>query len=257
MPPPYSVLASGYDAVMAHVDYPFWAAYLRSLLRAHHPAAVSIVELGCGTGALAVALQPSGPSPGGYAYRAYDGSEAMIDMARQTARRAGRPVAFDVLAFGEPVPGPPADVVVLVYDGLNYLLDLDAVTRLFASIRDALAPGGIAIVDQSTPANSVNHADGFDDAGSTDAFDYLRTSRYDPASRLHTTDFVLTLPDGTEVSETHRQRAYTLDEVERAADCAGLVPVAAYDGFETDAADAASERVHWVFARADDRAGAP
>ena len=54
-----------------------------------------------------------------------------------------------------------------MYDGLNYLLDLDAVTALLVSVRDVLAPGGVAIIDQSTPANSENHADGFDDAGET------------------------------------------------------------------------------------------
>ena len=252
MTQPYSALAAGYDAVMAHVDYPFWAAYLQSLLREHHPEAETLVELGCGTGALAVSLQPYGPPPGGYAYRAYDGSAEMIEVARERVRQAGRPVTLGTLAFGEPVPGPPADVVVLVYDGLNYLLDLDAVTALLASIRDALAPGGVAIIDQSTPANSENHAGGFDDAGETDAFSYLRTSRYDPETRFHTTDFVLTLPDGREVTETHHQRAYTLEEVQAAAEAAGLAVVAAYDGFEDDAADETSERVHWVFARADD-----
>ncbi len=249
---PYSALAPGYDAVMAHVDYPSWAAHVQSLVREHHPEAASVVELGCGTGALAVSLQPSGPPPSGYAYRAFDGSAAMIEQARETVRRAGRPVALGVLAFGDPVPGPPADVVVLVYDGLNYVLDLGPVGELLASIRDALAPGGVAIVDQSTPANSVNHADGFDDAGETDAFSYVRTSRYDADARLHTTTFGLTLPDGSEHTETHVQRAYTLDEVADAAEVAGLAVVAAYDGLGRDPADEDSERVHWVFARASD-----
>ena len=57
---------------------------------------------------------------------------------------------------------------------------------------------------------------------------------------------------GREVTETHHQRAYTLDEVQAAAEAAGLAVVAAYDGFEEDDADETSERVHWVFARADD-----
>ncbi len=252
MPDPYSALAAGYDVVMAHVDYPMWAAAVQGIVRRHHPEAERVVELGCGTGTLAVALQPYGPPPGGYAYRAFDGSPAMVEQARETVRRAGRPVELGVLAFGEAVPGPPADVVVLVYDGLNYLLETDDVTALLASVRDALAPDGIAVIDQSTPTNSVNHAaDGFDDAGETDAFSYLRTSRYDAGARLHTTEFELTLPDGRRLRETHVQRAYTMAEVEAAAAAAGLVPVAAYDEFEDAPADETTERVHWVFARAD------
>jgi SAM-dependent methyltransferase len=248
---PYSALAAGYDAVMAHVDYPMWAAYAQGLIRTHRPGARSVVELGCGTGTFAVALQPFGPPPGGYVYRAYDGSEAMVEVARETARRAGRPIAFDALAFGDPVPGDPADVVVLLYDGLNYLLDLDAVTGLLRTIRDALAPGGIAIVDQSTPVNSETHAaGGFDDAGETDAFSYLRTSEYDAERRLHTTTFDLTLPDGRTVVERHVQRAYSREEVAGAIEAAGLVAVAAYDGFEDAPADDETERVHWVLRRA-------
>ena len=248
MTEPYSALASGYDAVMAHVDYPMWAGYVRSLIRIHHDSAQSVIELGCGTGAMAVVLQPYGPGEG-YDYRAFDGSEPMLAVARETARLGGRPVTFAQADFLEPIPGPPADVVVLVYDGLNYLLDVAEVETLLGHIHDALVPGGIAILDQSTPANSVNHADGFDDAGATDAFSYVRSSRYDADAHLHTTECQLTAPDGTVSVETHLQRAYTMIEVGHAIVAAGLTIEAAYDGLGLDPADDESERVHWVLRR--------
>lgn len=249
MADPYTALAAGYDAVMAHVDYPAWAAYLQSLLREHAPEAASVIELGCGTGALAVSLQPYGPPPEGYTYHAFDGSEAMLEVARATARQAGRPITFDQADFREPVPAPPADALVLVYDGLNYLLEPDDVALLFQNVHDALVPGGVAVIDQSTPANSLAHPDGFDDAGETDTFRYLRTSRYDAESRLHTTEFTFTYPSGARTVETHVQRAYGLDEVRALIEASPLVEVAAYDGFEQEAADEESERVHWVLRR--------
>ena len=248
MAAPYSTLAAGYDTVMAHVDYPVWAGYVRSLIRIHHDRAESVIELGCGTGAMAISLQPHGPGDG-YDYRAFDGSEAMLDVARRSAREAGRAIAFAQADFLEPVPGPPADAVVLVYDGLNYLLEFDQVGALIGHVRDALVPGGIAVLDQSTPANSVNHADGFDDAGATDAFSYVRSSRYDASARLHTTEFRLTAPDGTVAVETHRQRAYTMEEVRGVIETSGLQIEAAYDGFGLDPASDETERVHWVLRR--------
>lgn len=245
--PPYTLLAAGYDAVMEHVDYPFWAGHVQRIVRAHRPAAASVIELGCGTGTLAENLQPLGPPPAGYAYRAFDGSPAMIAAAREAA--PGSPVAFGVLDFRAPVPGPPADVVLLLYDGLNYLLDAPDVAVLLEQIAGALAPGGIAVVDQSTPANSLNHAEGFDDAGRAGAFAYERTSRYDAATGLHTTTFRLTAPGGEAQTETHVQRAYTLAEVRALVAASPLAERAAYAEFTLRRAGPATERVHWVLGR--------
>ncbi|HEX8385217.1 MAG TPA: class I SAM-dependent methyltransferase [Rubricoccaceae bacterium] len=244
--PPYSLLAAGYDAVMEHVDYPFWAEHVQRIVEAHRPGATSVVELGCGTGALAEGLQPLGPAPAGYAYRAYDGSPAMVAAARASTRS---PVTFGVLDFRDPVPGPPADVVLLLYDGLNYLLDPVDVSVLLGRVADALAPGGIAVLDQSTPANSLNHADGFDDAGLTEAFAFERTSRFDAATGLHTTTFRLTGPDGRTETETHVQRAYTLAEVRALIAASPLAERAAYADFSLRRAGPATERVHWVLGR--------
>lgn len=242
--PPYSALAAGYDAVMAHVDYPYWADYVHRLIARHAPGARSVVELGCGTGSLALALQPLGPPPDGYAYRAYDGAEAMLEVARATV---DVPVVFGRLDFREPIPGPPADAVVLLYDGLNYLTEPADVGRLLGHVAAALAPGGVAIVDSSTPANSLNHADDFDDEAVTDAFAFARTSRYDPETRLHTTTFEIVGHDGERTTETHVQRAYALDELRALAAAAGLAEVAAYDDFSVRPATDATERVHWVW----------
>jgi SAM-dependent methyltransferase len=241
---PYSLLAEGYDAVMAHVDYAAWAEYVHGLLERHHPAARDVLELGCGTGALALALQPLGDG-GGYAYRATDAAEAMLVVARRKARAAGVPVRFARADFRALPPLDPADAVLLLYDGLNYLLDEADLARLFAGVARVLRPGGVFVVDQSTPANSLNHPDGFDDAGDAGAFTYLRTSRYDPGARLHTTCFRLER-DGMAYEEVHVQRAYARAEVEPLARAAGFAVLAAYDGFSDDPAGEGAERIHWV-----------
>lgn len=248
---PYSRLATGYDAVMAHVDYPGWAAHVAHLLRRHAPEAHEIVEIGCGTGSLVLALDAISD----YRLRGYDGSPDMVEEARRKAALAGIDISFGTLGFHEPIPGPPGDAVVLVYDGLNYLLREPEVQTLFARVHDALAPGGVFIVDQSTPSNSLNHVGEFDDEGETDAFDYVRAGHYDPETQLHTTTFELYLPGGEIHHERHEQRAYSRAEMAALIAASPLDMEAAYNAFTLDPADDASERIHWVLRRPESTPG--
>ncbi len=243
---PYSRLALGYDAVMAHVDYDGWADYVYELLQRHAPEASALVEIGCGTGSLALALSRLDD----FDLRGYDGSAAMVEVAQRKAARQGAEIAFAHAVFADPIPGPLADAIVLVYDGLNYLLHERQIATLLRHVHAALRPGGVFIVDQSTPANSLNHVGEFDDEGRADAFAYTRAGSYDPETRLHTTVFDLSA-EGQSHSETHVQRAYSLEELQALFDASPLAPEAAYDAFSTEDATSASERIHWVARKPD------
>ncbi len=238
---PYSALAEGYDFVMRHVDYEGWAAYAHHLLEKHHPGARDLLELGCGTGRLAWHLQPLGP----YRYTATDGSAAMIRRARAHAPDA---IRFEVADFTDFSAAAPVDAAVLLYDGLNYLLEEETVAALFGCVARALRPGGVFLFDQSTPANSLGNADYFGDEGEKNGFAFVRRSAYDAEARLHTTTFEVTR-GGRITRERHVQRAYTPHEIRAVLDASPLQAVAAYDGFSENPALEGSERVHWIARR--------
>ncbi|BBM69969.1 class I SAM-dependent DNA methyltransferase [Rhodothermus marinus] len=249
---PYSLLARGYDQVMDYVDYEAWARYVHRLIRRFRPDAQSVLELGCGTGSLALALQPMGP----YRYRASDRSAAMLAVAREKAARAGSPVVFEQADFTDYRVAEPVDVALLLFDGLNYLLEPEGIRALFRCTWQALRPGGVFIFDQSTPMNSLEHEADFDDAGETDTFRYVRRSHYDPERRLHTTIFELEV-DGKVYRERHLERAYTLDEIQALLQAEGFHIEAAYDNFSLRPATARSERIHWVVRRPDQAEARP
>lgn len=255
---PYDALAAGYDVVMEHVDYADWADYILELFEAHNAAPASVLELGCGTGSLALDMQERGD----FRYVGTDKSPAMIRVARAKAKlhslpstRSGDAAAgdlrFAVADFTDFRTDEPFDAVLLLYDGLNYLLEENEVAALFARVAAALRPGGLFVVDQSTPANSVNNETYFADEGEAGDFAYVRRSRYDPAARLHTTEFDLTV-EGETYTEQHVQRAYTRAEIGSRAAASPLSVVAAYDGFTFEPATDASERIHWVLRRPND-----
>lgn len=241
---PYTALAAGYDFVMSHVDYEMWAEYVNELLVRHRPEAHSILELGCGTGSLAVELQMLGS----FDYLATDGSESMLREARRKAAEAFVKVDFDVAHFTDYHIDPPRDAVILLYDGLNYLLDQADIRSLLACTFEALKPGGVFIVDQSTPANSLNNEAYFESSDSQDGFSYVRRSRYEASTKLHRTVLEMSIGDRS-IREEHVQRAYEIEEMRRLIDAAGFAVAAAYDGFSTEPASEKSERVHWVLRR--------
>ncbi len=242
--PPYSVLAAGYDFVMAHVDYVHWAEYIHKLLQRHRPQAHTILELGCGTGSLATTLQPRG----GYRYLATDISAAMINVGRRKAQEDGLDIRFDRADFTQFDVDNTVDVVLLLYDGLNYLLTKEPIRSLMGCAFAALSPDGIFIVDQSTPSNSIRNEAFFEHSDRLGIFSYHRRSRYDEQSRLHRTTLDISVED-QEFREEHVQRAYGMREIEDLALEAGFQIEAAYDGFSTSPGTEESERIHWVFRR--------
>lgn len=238
---PYSVLAAGYDVVMEHVEYEAWAAYVDTLIRRFNPEAQHVLELGCGTGSMALCLQPRGS----YHYRATDRSETMVRVARRKADHMEVPVSFSVADFTDFKVQTLADIALLLYDGLNYLLQEEQVQRLFESTYKAVETGGLFIFDQSTPANSLNNGAHFEDEGTVDGFHYVRHSSYDSVTRQHTTSFSLTV-SGKTYRETHVQRAYSLEEIRSLLEKTPFVVEACYDGMTDAPATASTERAHWV-----------
>ena len=241
---PYSVIAQGYDLIMSHVDYTFWAQYTEKLLAQFHPNPHSVREVGCGTGTFAIALQ----SLGHYDYTATDLSPHMIEVARLKAADAGVDIQFGVEDFSDFSAEEPHDAIILLYDGLNYLLEEDQVASLFRCCYKALKPGGLLFFDQSTPANSINNEEYFSDEGEMDGFSYIRRSSYDRQTQLHTTTFDIEV-DGHAFLEQHIQRAYALDTVKLLLQQAELSIHMAFDGFSAQPASEASERIHWLARR--------
>jgi SAM-dependent methyltransferase len=250
--PPYTALAAGYDVVMQHVDYGLWAEHVLDLLDAFRPQTESLLELGCGTGTLALEIQEHAPEftgrAGGFRYLGTDASEAMVRVARAKGRVAGRAAGdlrFAVADFTSFAVEEPFDAALLLYDGLNYLLEPERIAALLDRVASSLQPGGLFIFDQSTPANSLNNADYFADQGEVDEFAYVRRSRYDAEARLHITEFDLTV-EGETYHEQHVQRAYTLDEIRDVVASSPFELEGCFDGFSFEVATGEAERIHWV-----------
>ena len=136
----YAVFAPFYDAVMG--DRAGEADYLRSLIERYHPAARTLLELACGTGAVLEQLQPS------YEVAGVDLSRAMLDLAR-TKVPSARLVQGDITSIEL---ADRFDAVLCVFDSINHLLDFAQWEAVFDRAREHLTPRGLFLFDMNTEA---------------------------------------------------------------------------------------------------------
>lgn len=137
----YDLLAKFYDRLMS--DASLRSKRITRCIERYSPAASSLLELGCGTGAVLYGLSAAGSLAG------MDISLNMLDVAR--ARLPG--VEFiqgDISSFDL---GRRFDVIVCTYDVLNHLPIFDRWISCFACAGKHLTEGGLFIFD----INTVGH----------------------------------------------------------------------------------------------------
>ncbi len=204
----YGRFAKIYDPLMRDVDYDEWAAYLRSFLP---DGTKQIAECACGTGEITLRL-----SRMGYEVTGIDKSEAMLEVAQEKARRAGRKIPFirqdmQALSLHHPV-----DAVIAACDGVNYLNSLKAVKDFIRSAHSALKEGGVLLFDISSRHKIETLLGEKTFAQDEKACAYIWKNNYDPDSRLICMELVFFNRVGElyeRFEETHIQRAHSGEEI--------------------------------------------
>lgn len=212
----YRGLAEVYDRLMADMPYPDWIRMTREAWsRCGFPA--TLVELGCGTGNIAIPLAEQGVQ-----VIAMDVSEDMLSMAQQKAvnrlrgHGAGGSVRFVRQDMRDWMLDEPVDCVVSYCDSLNYVTEPDELEQVFRQTHAGLKPGGLFLFDVLPPEQLKRYAEGQPYYYNADDIAYLWTVEYDDGIsqiRHELTIFVLDEPSGLyrRIDETHVQRAYAAD----------------------------------------------
>lgn len=134
----YDVLADCYDRFEG--DRSRQASYLRSLIQCHRPEATTLLELGCGTGALLRLLRDD------YDVAGVDASAAMLEVAERSIE-AYRLSLGDITCVRL---CRKFDVVLCAYDTINHLRPFAAWKALFRVASDHLAGDGVFVFDMNT-----------------------------------------------------------------------------------------------------------
>lgn len=215
-------LAAVHEADFTDVARAAAGVLLRRLDDAGHDTG-TIVDLGCGGGALAAILVERG-----YDVLGVDLSAAMVELAR-----ANVPGARFVQGSVWDIDLPPTVAVTAIGEVVNYAADpragIDRVAELIGRVHMALAPGGVFLLDIATPGRGGpdGHRTGFTDTDTyTMHFESHETPDDHGAAALERR-MILFTRDGAiyrRSDEVHRLRLY------RASAVTGLLEAA---GFET------------------------
>jgi SAM-dependent methyltransferase len=131
----YKHFGKFYDAVMG--DRAQTAAYIRSLITHHHPAAKTLLELACGTGALLKCLTAD------YEVSGLDVSPTMLALARKKLPQ----VPFFQQNMVTFALGKKFDVILCVFDSLNHVLRFAEWKRTFRRVAHHLEEDGLFLFD--------------------------------------------------------------------------------------------------------------
>ncbi len=135
----YDPVAPFYDRI--HGDRSQSIKYLKQLFKSYHPQAKSWLDLACGTGTLLKAMRRR--------YQTLAGLDIAADMLAVAKRKLPR-VSFYHQDMTELVLDQQFDIISCLFASINHVLEFTDWQRLFARVKQHLAPGGIFVFDMLT-----------------------------------------------------------------------------------------------------------
>lgn len=205
-----------------------------------------VLELGVGTGRLAVPLAEAGHERG-VTVTGLDASRAMLD--RLAERDPDRLVTPRLGDMAGPLPRGPFRLAVVAYNTLFNLTTTDLQARCFHEVAAVLEPGGRFVVEAFVPARSATRSS--DVAVRTLTADrvVLSVSLQDPERQTAEGQFVEFTEAGGVRLRPWSIRYSTADELDRMADDAGFEVEHRWASFDRTAFHDDADRHVTVFRR--------
>ena len=219
----FSESAHLYDAIYrAFKDYAAEATAIAARVRAAHPSARTILDVGCGTGEHAMHLRKSH----GFAVDGLDLDPGLLAVAREKSPDAqffeGDMAMFDV--------GHRYDVVMCLFSSIGYLVTLERVTAALRCFGRHLAEGGVIVIEPWFAPGVLSEGPGATRSAEAGGVRVERTSQTIVDGRLSTLIFDYRIEDagGVRVArEVHELGLFTPEEMMASFGDAGLA--ATYD----------------------------
>ncbi len=241
----YTTFAEVYDEMMEDIPYEEWCRYLVGLLQEFGVKDGLVLELGCGTGIMTELLAENG-----YDMIGVDSSEEMLAEALEKREKSGHDILYLQQDMREFELFGTVRAVVSVCDSINYILEEKELVQVFSLVNNYLDPEGVFIFDMKTEHFYRDLAGDAVYGQNGEDVSLIWENCYYPEDRINEYSLAMFLreEDGRyrKEEEVHYQRAYTVEEVRRAMEAAGLQWVAAWDAFTQNPPTEESSRIYII-----------
>lgn len=255
----YTGFAQVYDMFMDNIPYEEWSEYLVRLLKKYGLDKGLVLELGCGTGNITERLAVKG-----YDMIGIDNSSEMLSIAMQKEERfqdrdvedTSRGSIFYLLQdMREFELYGTVAAVVSICDSMNYITSEEELLDVFRLVNNYLDTRGLFIFDLNTVYKYKNVLADNTIAENREDCSFIWDNFYYEEERINEYDLTIYVKDNIDedadncfrrFDETHYQKAYTLETIQKLLEQAGMEYVTAYDAFTEQPPTNQSERIYVV-----------
>lgn len=240
----YQALSDVYDKLQ-DIDYEAFADYYEEVFKKFDIKPELVLDLACGTGNITLIMAGRG-----YDMIGVDVSEEMLGIAGDKMRAANLDILFLNQDMTELELYGTVDAAVCTLDGVNYLTEDGELDKLMSLIKNYLNPGGVFIFDINSEYKlSCIFGDNSFVYDEEDVY-CVWSNSYDKESRI--CSFVLDIFKRKEnglyerFEEYQEERAYSVEEIRKSAEAAGLEAVGVFDDRSFRNVSDTSERIFIV-----------
>ena len=197
----YENFAYYYDSLM---DDQFYQDYYQFINQ--HAKFKSVLELGCGTGEIAILLAKDKKQ-----VYATDLSKDMLEVARMKAMDANVDLLLGRIDMTDFETNQAVDLVLCLCDSLNYVLSKKKVLKTFKNVYDSLKYNGTFIFDVNSLYKTDQILDNYLEEENDDDF-YFKwaVKKVAPGKVEHYVE-IIDKENNDHVQEVHHQQTYDID----------------------------------------------
>lgn len=222
----YDSFALIYDELMDNVPYDEWSEFIAEKLKEQGINDGLVCELGCGTGEVTMRLCQFG-----YDMIGIDNSEQMLLVAREKQYdNSDIPGVSNILYLMQDMREfelyGTVKAVVSVCDCVNYILSEEDLTHVFSLVNNYLDPQGVFYFDFNTTYKYGQIMGDMVVAENREDCSFIWENYYDGETQTNEYDLTIFMKAEDDLyekhTETHIQKGYTLDQMKKTLQDAGL-----------------------------------